>query len=46
MAAVVITCSADNIPSKKTILHNNGVLYETNVDTDGEEFEKYYILTL
>ncbi len=46
LAAVVITCAADNIPSKKTIIHNNGVLYGTGTDKDGEEYEKYYILTL
>ncbi|MBR4879829.1 MAG: HutD family protein [Clostridia bacterium] len=46
LAAVVITCAADNVPSKKTILNNGGILYGTGVDTDGEEYERYYILTL
>lgn len=46
LAAVVITCSADNVPSKKTIINNGGVLYGTGIDKNGEEYEKYYILTL
>lgn len=46
LAAVVITCASDNIPSKKTILNNKGVLYGSGVDSDGENYEKYYILTL
>ena len=46
LAAVVITCSADNVPSKKTIINNGGVFYGTGIDKNGEEYERYYILTL
>ena len=40
---ILITCSADNPASEKTIIANGGV-FEKNVDVDGETIRRYWIL--
>lgn len=39
---VLMTCDKNNIPSKKAIIHNGGIL-ENEVEKDGEILERYWI---
>ena len=42
LSRVLVTCDANNVASKKTILINGGV-YERDVQVDGETIERYWI---
>jgi predicted acetyltransferase len=42
LVRVLVTCDANNVASKKTILINGGV-YERDVQVDGETIERYWI---
>jgi predicted acetyltransferase len=42
LSKVLVTCDANNVASKKTILINGGV-YERDVQVDGETIERYWI---
>ncbi len=40
---VLVTCDADNIASKKTILHNGGV-FENSVSVESDTVNRYWIM--
>lgn len=42
LARVMVTCDADNIASKKTILVNGGI-FDKDVQVDGETIKRYWI---
>lgn len=42
LARVMVTCDADNVPSKKTILVNGGI-FDKDVQVDGETIKRYWI---
>ncbi len=43
MSKILITCSADNPASERTILANGGV-FESEIDVDGDTVRRYWII--